>query len=969
VNRVPAFVTVLLATAAMVAAPVLPVGARPAPGEITALPDVLPNYFLLHGPSSANQAIRSTIRATADPVTGRYFEFFQGTCDSRQKFNANAAVYDLRTYRLVGTGCVDNLPIGTVAGNGTVLRYATSTGLAVRAVTVAFDPVRHVFFTIANKPGAHTSSNDPTDNAVTQIAHGAVDPHQIAVFDQDTLKLLDVWDLPATAPENVSGLTYYAPTRELVVTTDSVQPHNGRSGAAVHVLSYDIDKTLRRSKGASATPVWDAPVASCVRPIQANAASIDAHHSLLRPVVYVPCSIAYTGHADHQPASYRSGVVTMTLKAGGSCPAGHECPVTGPGAEATAIAPTTLDGFVFDPGSDRAFSINNSATTGITVLGYDGPSNKFLGRTAVGTAADANNSSLGLDPNTGRLYGSGKAGLTTIDGRRAQLATGSTFGQFAGVTQNIDIVTLPPSKEHPYTRVLLPLHHCEGAKQDQACVLAQVTVLADRLPVTVDPPASALDSRTYSGPLKGVDASVSYSGDAAGFGAHVDWIGSAQTVVNNELNQDVRLGQQLAEGDRDLLAGYVEDVSLSETNRAATASSLGDGNGSTQRGFENATATPNPPSGAPTLPGAPTPTPSGSPDPVTTWPYRTVACGYPGTVGHDDSTDPATASVHVVCDATDKATAVAIHGAQSISGTGGPTVSIGASETSARVTPPAGAIGTSGIEATVTARVRGLHVDLGSAIGEIVIGEVSHTATAAATGRPDGAHTTYKEPVVSDVYLKVGGTVVDVCQVCPHLDTVMALINQTFPGYVAISRPQPDRELLKGSPGGYKAAVQADPNALYGDIQFNHMSPEEAALVPALRIVVYNDGNALSRVVIDVAGVKADANQGIQPRPTYTDDPTAPVVDVSRAREHALPPPLNGFRQHGDKYVPLPTTATILGRIGGAIVRALRGFAFLLRRPAELFSVLALLSLLLAPALLMARRRLWTREVFASPSG
>jgi hypothetical protein len=47
-------------------------------------------------------------------------------------------------------------------------------------------------------------------------------------------------------------------------------------------------------------------------------------------------------------------------------------------------------------------------------------------------------------------------------------------------------------------------------------------------------------------------------------------------------------------------------------------------------------------------------------------------------------------------------------------------------------------------------------------------------------------------------------------------------------------------------------------------------------------------------------------------------------------------------------------------------VRAFRGFAFLLRRPSELLSVLGLLALMLTPALLMARRRLWNREVSAN---
>lgn len=966
-KRARSLVTILLAIAAQVAVPALAVRALPAPGDITALRETVPNHFIAHGPPAASQASRSFIRAAADTVNNLYFEFYEDTCDDRQQFHHNTAVYDLTTFRLLRTGCVSHLPIGTRAKNGTALKYVPSTGLAARAVTAAFDPADGLFFIVANVTGASTSSG-PTDNAATQAAHAAADPHQIAVFNERTLELVDVWTLPIDAPSNISGLTYHAPSGELIVTTDTTQ--NPVRGAAVHVLSYDIRATLGRAASVTPAPLWNAPINSCIRPIQPKAASIDAHRSLLQPKLYVPCSIAYTGHADDQPASYRSGVVTMTLTTGGVCPAGRQCPDTGIGSETTAVAPTTMNGFVFDTGSDRAFGINNSATTGITVLGYDGPTNKFLGRTSVGSGDDANNSSVAVDQRTGRLYGSGIAGLTTIDGRRAPLSTGSLFPQFAGITKNINIVAVPPDRQHPYTRVLLPLHRCGGARKDQDCVLDNVTVLADRLPVTADPPTSALDARTYSGPLAGLETTLFYSGEASGYGTHVDWIGSAQTVVNNATDRDERFGQQLLDGDRDLLAGYVEDVTLTDSNSAATASSLGDGNGSTQRGFENLTATPNPPSGAPTLPSTPTPnpSPSSSPSPVVTWPYPTLACGYPGSVGHDESAETDTATVKVVCDADDRKTSAdAAHGGHVMTSAGGPTVTVGASETSAHVTPPNG---DTGVTSTVTARARGLRVDLGAGIGAFTIGEVSSTATASATGRPGGAHTTYDEPVLRDVSVTVGGTRVELCDTtCAHYDDVIRAVNETFAGYVSIYRPEPDRDLLKGSPGGYKAAVQADPNAMYGDIQFNHMSPEEAALIPALRIVVYNDGNALSRVVIDLAGVKVDANQGVQPVPRYTDMPTPPV-DVPRARELAIPPPLNGFSPGGNPTTPLTGTTTIVGgAVGRAIMRALHGFAFLLRRPAELLSVLALLGLLVAPALLMARRRLWTREVFAHPSG
>jgi hypothetical protein len=171
-----------------------------------------------------------------------------------------------------------------------------------------------------------------------------------------------------------------------------------------------------------------------------------------------------------------------------------------------------------------------------------------------------------------------------------------------------------------------------------------------------------------------------------------------------------------------------------------------------------------------------------------------------------------------------------------------------------------------------------------------------------------------------------------------------------------------------GSPGGYEAAVQTTADAATGDVQFNHVSSEQAAVVPGLRLVLYNDGNALSRVVVDLAGARAYAHLGVQrltdlppPPPPPTATPTSqPRVDTGR--DYAIPVPRGGFNHDGKTYPPPVVAGNPVVR---AVLRAFHGFGFLLRRPGELASVLALLVLLLGPALLMARRRTWTRDVFA----
>lgn len=929
-----------LVLAALVAGPLATLPVRPAAslgtleaGRINRLPDLLPNYFIQpgHTPPDWNFTNRSDLNVAADPVNGRYFEFYQGSCDKRAGFPKNTAVYDLTTYRLVGTGCVSHLAAGTTAKNGAVLRYRVRTNAASgTAATIAFDHERGLFFLVANEVGAASSLSDN--------ATAGVSAHQIAVFDEDTLDLVDVWDMPAQTPPHIAGLSLNARDHELIVTTDwagAPMPGDTHPGNAVHVTAFD----LRQAKGPGVPPdIWNVGIPSCVSSIQANSASLEAHRSVLRPALYVPCNVGYSGHLDATP-SYRPGVVTVPLV---SCPAGRLCPDATPGQEKVAVAPTSLQGFVFDPGSDRAFAPNNSAATGITLLVYDGPSNAFTGRTSIGRDIDANNASLGLDVRTGRLYGAGRSALTLLDGRRTPPGTGGIDESLAAVTQRMDIAVVPPGGRHPYTRVIVTYHECGGAQRDQNCFLDRMTVLADLVPVTDDPPAAAQDAATFNGPLAGRDTTVSYGGTVAGYGAHLDWVGAGEKAIDNEANSEHPTGQPLLEGTRDLLFGYVERLSLTDSQATATATAVGDGNGTTRDGFTSTTTQP--------------------------WPYGTASCGYPGAIGHQQVSEPQlVSSANAVCD-TKPAQADAADGGQALDTPGPVSVSIGSVWTTAQISPPAGK---DGVTSTVTARVRAVRIDLGAAVGSVSIGDMEHTAKATATGRRGGAKTERTVTELHDVVVTTPTTGrVSLCaHVCGSLDGVVAQINRTFAAYLRIIRPEPDAELAKGTPGGFRASIQASRNDHYGDVQFNLMNDEEAYILPALRVVVYNDGNALSRLVVDLAGVKTDSHQSIDVIPQFGPDvPTTPI-DTGVAQEHAVPPPLAGFKPvAGSTAIENPIPSGPFASVGRAIVRAFRGFAFLLRSPGELLSVLGLLVLLLTPALLMTRRRLWNREVFADPA-
>jgi hypothetical protein len=945
VRRVWSVAAATLVTGLLAAVPLGPVTAgQPVPGLVRVLPDVLPNYFVDH-PDTVNSAatLNSYLRFGADLTNHRYFEFDGNPCNAT--LHANAAEYDLETYRVVATGCVDRLAKGSKARNGAVLRFSASVVSGTgRGSTIAVDPVDRLFFIPANNGGA---LGDPAP--------------QVAVFDEDTLQLVDVWDLPAAAPTRLGGLSWHGPSNQLVVMTDwagqgRAHPNDG----AVTVYGYDIRSTLHRKTAPA--PAWTAGATACVGPIYAEFASLNAYRSANGASVYVPCEIGFagpqSGHAGSFVLAPRDGVVTITLAArnsdGTACASGSLCAV----GEAVAVAPATFQGFVFDPGSDRGYGLNNALDVGITAFGFDGRTGEFIGRTAIGDKKDLNAASIGVDAATGRLYGGGYSGLTLVDGRRTPVAAGASFPKLAGAPLRADIIAVPASRRHPYTRVLVPYQQCSGPNKDQNCYLTHVTVVADQFPVTVDPPESALDSSTYDGPLAGRQSSTTFNGDAAGYGMRLDWIGSANAVLGNlTANQSTfeGLGIPFTSGSRDLLLGYTQQVSLSDTSASGGATAVGDGQASTVQDFQASTNN--------------------------AWPYPTATCGYPG-IGHDDaqgfqngnpqapshvdhSDATSVASAKVVCDImrpVRQASGNAFHGGGSVNGPSIASIEVGPTESKADVYAPHEG---SGVVSTATASVRGVRIDLGSA-GLVTIGEISHTGWATATGRPGGARTVRPRPVLHDVAITVNGSRVDVCgDSCGPYQKVLDVINATFPSYLKIFAPQPDPVLLRGSKGGYTAGVQAPATARYGDIQFNQMNTEEASFVPALRLVVYNDGDASSRLVVDLAAIKIDAQQGVQLTPEFAPfDPQTPDA-VAKARDFAAPPPNNGFKPGTEVRGESPQYAVPSARSVGAVVRAFQGFAFLFRKPAELLSMLALLVLLLTPLLLMARRRLWTTEVFA----
>jgi hypothetical protein len=323
---------------------------------------------------------------------------------------------------------------------------------------------------------------------------------------------------------------------------------------------------------------------------------------------------------------------------------------------------------------------------------------------------------------------------------------------------------------------------------------------------------------------------------------------------------------------------------------------------------------------------------------------------------------------------------------------GGADVTLSSGYTVASVLPPSNELGST-IQSTSTSEIRNIAVTLGSAqgSGEIRIGIVKQTATAFAGGRPGTAGTT-RTTLIGDLdvvdgqgshhHFCAGGGSEFAAQAsgCPlgsdNLQQALAGVNQIAPTRFAILAPMPTTPFgtggdgaPKGSPGGYTAQVAASPAEQLGDQQFNGMSSTQASYLPALRIVIYQDSaSQVAREVIDLAGVEADAHQGLQfvsgsegggtsGGPSVTSDDAAKAAGLSPVQIRTIVDRRIGKTDRPNVFVPSATGPLAI------VQRVLAGLEWLRRSPAEAAEMAGLMGLFGVPIVLMARRRTWATHL------
>jgi hypothetical protein len=939
-----------------------------------------------------NQSTTQTT-AFADPSNGLLFEYNGYTCGAPGTINLVS--YNIDTYA----------PRATNSQNCMGLRGSGGSKSPVLAV-------------------------DSRDQLIFAVVSGSLPTSKDSIVALSETSLLPVatFALPAGAQQQAFGISWYAAQDELIVESDN-------SGEQLPGVALSAFRVGSAAGAPTLTELWTTTVSTCTFGRQAYFYRNDPYRSVIEPALFIACQVGPPPVFGVQTTTERDGVVKIELRStdsnGARCAQGADlCP---DGNSQLAVVPGHASDFLFDPGSDRAF-MPAQTLTGITVLVYDGRLSTFIGRSGVGTAAEPNQGGFALDGQTGRFYAVlPKSSMTVLDGRRTPVSVGSRFPQFATYVNYIALPVLPPDRVYPYPRLLvLP---SLGDQTMGNTYSPSFYVYADLLTVTTDAPPSNPDTNTAQGKIPpGASVATTFGGNARGYGVHSDFVGSLGGVTANTL-QVTSVALPFGSGNRDVMAGAVPDLGLNNSSRFGRASALADGDGSTGPGYYQCSD----PSQAGQCTGLPLPAgvPAGS-TPPQAWPYPDAACSHPGTADTATTTGaymttsydangqavqkpvPGTESSYAAVTCVDASHADGAQGSGQFSGMGlgltaFPAVAIASGYSNAWTAPATTA---AGVESRVMSVARGLRVDAGGG-NFFSIDSVTQTATAQANGLAGGASTTDS---VQGVSITSQGTTTELCpQGCSNLQPVVDKINATFPTLVSISQPKADTSYKydtthgNGSPGGYTAVVQRDPLEAYGDIQFNNMTPEEASFLPALRIVLYDDGsNQLSREVLDLAGVATDAELGlslleasnlqlgcppalaaaVQPSslaatggwslPMLAAAPaTTPTSTSSSSSECATAAASAGLTSYTPGTAGTSGSSGTTGSSAGggsagggggiagvyhAIVRFFEGLSWLWRSPAAALQMLAFLLLLGLPLLLMARRRLWLHDQTADPA-
>jgi hypothetical protein len=600
----------------------------------------------------------------------------------------------------------------------------------------------------------------------------------------------------------------------------------------------------------------------------------------------------------------------------------------------------SLSDVVYDDESDRLVILATLPGEGTAVRTFDARSERWVGAVDLGGLTL---NSIGFNAAIGRLYAASadtERGLFVTDVRLTPPPQGRAYRRFprstppSAVLYAVDSVT---------GRVFVPYAH-------------DVLILHDSAPEPGGSPLPRPDDNTSDINEAPGRTAANFAASVQGFGARMRWVGGSNSLVHNVQPVDPTSLNPPLRDTRELRLAWIADGRVANGEAVAGAISAdrdgsstadqrapGETPGQARRDAGNQLDAHVPEAGSAYSESSKTLFEGTASSPwhglptidTGQWPYAKAACGDFG----GSPKEMAVSGSAVQCNAEGAITTVS----SSSPGVQLGGLSIGTTTTDATLTRDA-----RGSVATITSIARNVAVELvdGSSLR---IGSVASSTTVSAHGRSGTAAALAPRTAIENVVVtRPGQESQELCSQQCDLGELARTINSAFTSLLRVDFPTPD---VLASPGGYQAVVRRD-NAEHVEDIFLNGQPVDRVDVPAVVLTLSSDSKQPSRLLVEFAGVHADARYGIYSTGDALDlGPMAPL-SPSGFLGGIVPIPVDHTVV---KYSPgTVTTKTARGAIRRIVETVARAIKLLTTGdPRRLF---VLWTMLLLPIYLAARR-------------
>jgi hypothetical protein len=648
------------------------------------------------------------------------------------------------------------------------------------------------------------------------------------------------WDLATKVPGFIaSGITYAPQDDRIYLVGDlsaSGSVHDANAGIG-GVPQGPVAAVVALEAGTGAV-AWIKPITQCAQVLSDFAAGGFIGRSARRDAIYFFC---YSGSSQGVEIAYPAQTGLVRLGIGGAATQNDALnfpveyfPVSGSYRGGAGVG-----GLVLDERSDRLFVQSLSQVTP-GAWGFDGNISAWVGLIA---APDPNDYYQAVSSSNGHYY---MAAHESSEKDRYLLVSNSRLTP----PPQGDVFRLPvdgPIVVDPMThRIFLEL-------QKDGENIPTIYVALDQTP---DPePEEPVDyDNLTSDVAEGPNTLSTYAATLGGFGARafiVGGAGGARSAFNGGNlgpEYDELVDQYIATvgapvpvltpGDRGLYFARVVNVDLRNSGAAATAQAVVPDT-LTDSDIQNAHYFVE---GSPAQPAAA----------ALVWPYPAATCldGSGDAIGQDqpESGTGNGGEAHVKCNLKDSITTGS---AKAATVTVGP-ITIGSSTFEATSTRDKA----KGSIAEATATAKGIEIKV-EGLGTVHIGLVTAIARTVAHGRPGTAKVEYDRMIRDVRIVSASGEETFKCAaVCEESD-VASQINGLIGSKVRMDIPKPDE--LATARGAFAGVKKGEAEAVGGQAQNNDYLSD----LPAVQFTINNDSAAKSRVLVQLAGVRASSIYGI----------------------------------------------------------------------------------------------------------